>query len=115
MHICRKTALKGVDMENDYKNSILIVDDSQLVIMELTRILGKEYILRAASNGEDGLQAAETYLPDVILLDIIMPGLDGYEVLAKLKESEKTRHIPVILITSLSDKEIGRASCRERV
>ena len=90
-------------MDANTKNSLLIVDDEKSNIMVLTRILSPEYTVYAAKNGYDAIEVANEYLPDVILLDIIMPETDGYEVLATLKASEKTRDIPVIFITGLSN------------
>ena len=90
-------------MDVNTKNSLLIVDDEKSNIMILTRILSPEYTVFAAKNGEDAIEIANEFLPDVILLDIIMPESDGYEVLATLKASEKTRDIPVIFITGLSN------------
>ena len=99
-------------MNENGKNAILIVDDETSNIAGLTRILRPEYTVCAAKNGAAALEAAEKFLPDVILLDIIMPEMDGYAVIAALKRSEKTRHIPVIFITGLKgveDEEKGLA------
>ena len=85
------------------KNTVLIVDDENSNIMALTHILSSGYTIYAAKNGQNAIRAAEKYLPDVILLDIIMPEMDGYAVLAALKASKKTQNIPVIFITGLSD------------
>ena len=98
-----------MDDENK-KNSVLIVDDENSNIMALTHILSADYIVYAAKNGQKAIEAAEKYLPDVILLDIIMPEMDGYDVITVLKENEKTLDIPVIFITGLSnvnDEEKG--------
>ena len=92
------------------KHSVLVVDDTKLGIMALTRILSPEYIVYTAGNGGDAIQAAEKHLPDIILLDIVMPDMDGYEVIAALKNSEITKNIPIIFITALSksgDEEKG--------
>ena len=94
------------------KNSILIVDDESSNIMALTHILSPDYIVYAAKNGHTALEAADKHLPDIILLDIMMPEMNGYEVLAVLKESEKTQHIPIIFVTGLNndgDEEKGLA------
>ena len=94
------------------KNSILVVDDENSNILALTHILSSEYIVYAAKNGENAIKAAEKYLPDIILLDIIMPDMDGYAVMTALKSSEKTKDIPVIFVTGLSstgDEEKGLA------
>ncbi|MCL2028800.1 MAG: response regulator [Deltaproteobacteria bacterium] len=94
------------------KNSVLIVDDESTNILALTHILGPEYTVRAAINGRDAIKTAEQHLPDIILLDIVMPEMDGYKVLSALKSSAKTKDIPVIFITKLSvgdDEEKGLA------
>jgi PleD family two-component response regulator len=99
-------------MNNDKKNSILVVDDENSNIIALTHILSPEYTIYAAKNGLNALNAAEKHLPDLILLDIIMPDMDGYAVITKLKNSELTQNIPVIFITGLSnadDEEKGLA------
>ena len=87
------------------KNSLLIVDDEKSNIMMLTRILSPEYTVYAAKNGYDAVEAANEHMPDVILLDILMPEMDGYAVLAALKGSDKTKHIPVIFITGLDNPD----------
>ena len=99
-------------MDEAKKNSVLVVDDENSNIMALTHILSSEYTVYAAKNGQNGIKAAETYLPNIILLDIIMPEMDGYAVIAALKSFEKTKNIPVIFITGLSnvdDEEKGLA------
>ena len=88
---------------DNVKNSVLVVDDENANVMALAHILGPEYIVRAAKDGQTALEAAETHLPDVILLDILMPDMDGYAVLGALKNSEKTQNIPVIFVTGLND------------
>ena len=94
------------------KNSILIIDDEKANIITLTHILSPNYNIHAAKNGKDGIELANTYLPDVILLDIIMPEMDGFEVFSALKNLEKTKDIPVIFVTGLdktNDEEKGLA------
>ncbi|MCL2008083.1 MAG: response regulator [Treponema sp.] len=89
-------------MENKViKNSVLIVDDDNLNIVALTHILGPDYKVYSASNGPDGIKIANEHLPDVVLLDIVMPGMDGHAVLAELKKSPKTQQIPVIFVTAI--------------
>jgi diguanylate cyclase (GGDEF)-like protein len=92
-------------MDIEQKNSILIVDDETTNLMVLTHILGSEYIILTAKDGANAIEKATEYIPDLILLDIIMPEMNGYDVLAALKESDKTRKIPVIFITGLSSSE----------
>jgi diguanylate cyclase (GGDEF)-like protein len=97
------TATEGVEAAE--KNSVLIVDDEKANIIALTMILSPEYTVYAAKNGEDALAIAKEHQPDVILLDILMPDMDGYEVLTALKKDENTCEIPVIFVTGLTDSE----------
>ena len=92
-------------MNESKKYSVLVVDDENSNILLLTHILSNEYTVYAAKNGQSAIKAAEKYLPDIILLDIIMPDMDGYEVITALKASEKARDIPVIFITGLGSSE----------
>jgi len=87
------------------KNSILIVDDEKSNLMVLTHLLAQEYAIYTAKDGRDAISKAENLLPDLILLDIVMPEMSGFEVLATLKNSEKTQEIPVIFITGLDSGE----------
>jgi len=91
-------------MEENMKNSLLVVDDDAFNLTLLTEILKSDYTVRAVSSGTAGIKAAEKFLPDLILLDILMPEMDGYQVFEALKSSNKTRHIPVIFITGLDNK-----------
>ncbi|MCL2841308.1 MAG: diguanylate cyclase [Defluviitaleaceae bacterium] len=88
----------------DNKHSILIVDDSQIGLMHLENILQEDYILYKASNGVEAVQIARTEKPDIILMDVVMPQMDGYEATIALKEDMATQDIPVIFLTSL-DKD----------
>jgi diguanylate cyclase (GGDEF)-like protein len=95
----------------DDRSRILIVDDERHNIKLLTEFLRLDYKIMAAKTGEQALKALESVtLPDLILLDIMMPGIDGYEVLSSLKSNELTKEIPVIFITALestSDESKG--------
>ena len=92
-------------MDETKKNSILIVDDEKANLIVLTHILSQEYTIYTAKDGQDAINKAGKLLPDLILLDIIMPEMDGYEVLTTLKNTEETRAIPVIFITGLDSSE----------
>lgn len=88
------------------KQSVLIVDDIPENIDVLNEILRHDYRIQIAINGEIALKIANSNNhPDLILLDIIMPGMDGYEVCRRLKESDATHKIPVIFVTSKMDIE----------
>src|SRR5215217_5056326 len=83
---------------------ILIVDDTPANLNVLSAILGKRgYRVRPAINGALALKAAQKAAPDLILLDVQMPGLDGYQVCRQLKADPQTRAIPVIFISALDD------------
>jgi signal transduction histidine kinase len=86
------------------KEKILIVDDSPENIHVLMGVLGDNYSIVAATNGAKALSMARSAEPPaLILLDIIMPGMDGYELIKQLKSDEATRDIPVIFVTAKSD------------
>ncbi|MBF0120161.1 MAG: diguanylate cyclase [Desulfobacterales bacterium] len=89
----------------EIKQTILIVDDERINIDLLTEIFKKDYILLVAKNGKQSLKILEKNAVDLILLDIIMPEMDGYEVCKQLKENEQTRNIPVVFITGMSEEE----------
>lgn len=85
---------------------ILVIDDQLLNVRLLERaLLRKEMEVHSATNGPEGLRMAHELKPDVILLDIIMPGMDGMEVCRQLKSDEATKEIPVIFITARTTKE----------
>ncbi|MFC1886114.1 response regulator [Thermodesulfobacteriota bacterium] len=84
------------------KQKVLIVDDAPENIRVLMETLKGEYAIIAATNGEAALRATQgPNAPDLILLDIMMPGIDGYEVCKRLKDDTRTMHIPVIFVTAL--------------
>ncbi len=84
---------------------ILLVDDVLSNIDLLASILGDEYELVVATNGLDALDTAQRHQPELILLDISMPGMDGYETCRRLQSNTKTREIPIIFVT-IRDSEI---------
>jgi CheY-like chemotaxis protein len=91
--------------KKEEKARILVVDD-ELPNLELIQgYLEKEYDIVFARNGKEALQKISIEKPDVILLDIMMPEISGYEVCAKIKQDESMRFIPVVMVTALSDAE----------
>jgi PleD family two-component response regulator len=88
------------------KATILIVDDAPSNIRILIEALQGDYHILVATNGKDAIRlAGSDQPPDIILLDIVMPQPDGYEVCAKLKADPETRAIPIIFVTSLGSEE----------
>ncbi|NQU73094.1 MAG: response regulator [Candidatus Omnitrophica bacterium] len=89
------------------KKKILVIDDEEKTA-ELVKIqleLSGEYEVMIETRGSHGLSAAQKFKPDLILLDIIMPGRNGFKVLEDLKKDAKTMPIPVIMLTSLDDMQ----------
>jgi len=87
------------------KGRVLIVDDERLNVAIVADYLASSgYEVLTAFNGEEGLRAAQDSSPDVILLDVVMPGINGFTVCRKLKEADATRHIPVVMLTALTDR-----------
>ena len=87
------------------KFGILIVDDEKTNLDVLSHILGEEYNVFIAKSGEGAISKAQSIRPDVILLDIVMPDMNGFEVIVRLKEAPETRDIPVMFITGLNSAE----------
>ena len=97
-------------MSDTKKNTLLVVDDTPGNIDVLRGILGADYTIKIANNGPLALKIAAEQPPDLILLDVMMPGMDGYEVCRLLKGNEATRHIPIIFVTArgeVADETLG--------
>ncbi len=86
------------------KPIVLIVDDEIIVRDTLDALLGENYQLYFAENGMDGLALATQIQPDAILLDVMMPKIDGYEVCRQIRASQVLTEIPIIMITALDDR-----------
>ena len=89
--------------ESNPRPHLLIVDDQPLNIRLFHEIFHADHEVFFATSGEDALEFCRNKVPDLILLDVIMPGLNGYEVCRRLKQDERTREIPVIFVTAQSD------------
>jgi putative two-component system response regulator len=87
----------------DRQKTIMIVDDTEMNIDILVEALQDEYELIVGINGLEAMELIEEQKPDLILLDIMMPEMDGYEVLQKLKKNPELNHIPVILLSAITD------------
>jgi two-component system phosphate regulon response regulator PhoB len=84
---------------------VLIIEDERGLVQTLTWYFTREgYETTAVADGLDGLRKAQTLLPDVVLLDIMLPGLDGLAVCRELKAGERTRDIPVVMLTAKSEE-----------
>ena len=93
---------------DDSANLVLIIDDDASVSELMQRNLGEEgFQARTARSGEEGLRMAKQLLPSAIILDVVMPGLDGWAVLAALKSDARTARIPIIMASMLDEHERG--------
>jgi len=86
------------------KSKILIVDDTELILEIMVAYL-EEYQCETGKNGIEGIKKAKEFKPDLIFLDVVMPGMDGFQTCKILKEDPETSRIPVVMVTSLSDEE----------
>ncbi len=94
---------------NDYSNyNVLVVDDVPLNLLLVEKMLGRyKFNVDTASGGQQALDKIAEKKPDVVLLDLMMPNIDGYEVLRRLRLSAETKHLPVIILSALnSDADI---------
>ena len=85
--------------------TVLVVDDTEANIDVIVEALGSEYEVIVAMDGESALEAVDSDPPDIILLDIMMPEMDGYKVCSRLKSYSKTRNIPIIFLTAMSETQ----------
>jgi DNA-binding response OmpR family regulator len=84
---------------------ILVIDDEKNILKSIVMYLeGHEYSVQAISNGLDGIKSAKEYLPDLILLDLVLPDIDGYMVCKTIKESLETEKIPIVIMSAKSQQ-----------
>lgn len=92
-------------MPDEPKFKVLIVDDEPMNVELLQAYLGAEYVVISAFNGKEALQKVNEEKPDIVLLDIMMPGMNGYDVCKQLKCREATQLLPVVMVTALSNRD----------
>jgi DNA-binding response OmpR family regulator len=91
-------------MSEQEKKKILIIEDDQSLQSALVEIIQQEgFETESAFDGEEGLAKARSFGPDLILLDIILPKKDGFELLSEIKKDEATKNIPVLVLTNLEE------------
>jgi len=83
------------------KKKVVIVDDELYIRRLVSNALSREYTVLEASDGEEGLNVIRTWKPDLILMDVLMPNLDGYTACYEIKKDEATRAIPVVMLTGI--------------
>lgn len=93
------------------KKNILIVEDDTSLSQALSEFLSSDFNIQLASNGQEGLASFNANEPDVIILDLLMPKMDGYEFLKKIRELESGENIPIVILTnySMSDPKTAEA------
>ena len=82
------------------QGKILVLDDLSINIRLFEKILGSDYEVQSALCGKEALEIANTFIPDIILLDIMMPGMDGYEVCRRLRKNHLLRHSRIIMVSA---------------
>lgn len=88
------------------KAKVLVVEDEEILLTALREELENGgYAVEGAGDGQEGLEKVKSFKPDLILLDLVMPKMDGMEMLHKLKDNGETRDVPVVILTNLSDYE----------
>jgi DNA-binding response OmpR family regulator len=90
---------------NHSQQVVLVIEDNLDMQSHIKQVIEQQHHCILAGNGELGLQLAQEYIPDLIVCDLMLTGIDGFEVLTQLKQDEMTAHIPVILLTARSDLE----------
>ena len=86
--------------EGGYNQMILIVDDSRTVVAAFTKVLTQAgFKTISAVNGTEGVTKAKLELPDLILMDVVMPGLNGFQATRQIRKAEETAHIPIIIVS----------------
>jgi len=92
--------------EKEKTAKVLVVEDEEILLTGLKEELESGgYTVQGASDGVEGLEQTKSFKPDLILLDLLMPKMDGMEMLQKLKADSATRDVPVVILTNLSDYE----------
>ena len=93
----------GIDVES---LSVLVVDDVPLNILLIKKMLSQyTFEIRTANGGQAALDAIEQKMPNLVLLDLMMPGIDGFEVIRRLRADEKTKDLPIIILSALNSEQ----------
>lgn len=94
-----------VGLEVDDNPLLLVIDDNREIVEYLKKIVYHQYRVIESNNGHQGLEMAKKHIPDIIISDVMMPQMDGFEFLKKIKSDIATSHIPVLMLTAKADKE----------
>ena len=99
------TMAEGHQADDPDRQQVLIIEDNPDVITYLSAVLGPSYNLLTAMDGTTGAKMAYEHIPDLVVCDVMMPGMDGYEVTEALKTDARTSHIPIILLTAKANQD----------
>jgi len=94
-----------LNMINSEKKILIIEDDKFLRELIARKLTGEDYDALEATDGEEGIKKTKELKPDLVLLDLILPGIDGFEVLSQMKKDKELNHIPVIILSNLGQRE----------
>jgi len=98
-------------MVNEVRKKVLIVDDEPSMVSILKRYVSNAgYEFDSASNGQEALDKIKENQPDLVLLDLVMPGLNGFETCRRIREAEKTKKLPVLIVTALRSQSDSAAA-----
>src|SRR3972149_7818205 len=89
--------------EEKKRKKVLVVDDTPANVELITNLLENEYRVFTAYSGKEAFEKIKMEMPDIILLDVMMPEINGFDVCKKIKQEESTRFIPVVMVTALSE------------
>lgn len=105
---CAETTLpeKSEESQTDKKHTILVIEDNEELLQSIRNLLATQFIVYTTTNGSEGIDIAQSKNPELILSDIMMPGMNGFEVCRTIKQEISTSHIPVVLLSAkISDED----------
>jgi signal transduction histidine kinase/DNA-binding response OmpR family regulator len=108
-------AIDETELVSDGKDSVLVVEDNPDLLNFIASILEPQYLVYKSENGDDGVRMALRFVPNLILTDLMMPGIDGIQLVEKVKHDERTSHIPVILLTAKTESQSKLTSLKTGV
>ncbi len=97
-------------MKTKAKKILIVDDDPQFILLAQSRLEANDYEIQTAVNGVEAIKLAHDWQPDLVLLDMILPAMEGYDICKILKSSEETKKIPIIILTASTKKE-SHAKC----
>jgi len=105
-----KGEVQARDMSGKNKSKILVIEDDPVAIAILqSRLKAKNYRVIVANTGEEGIKLAHQHIPDLILMDMVLPGMHGLEATIRLKNDPKTKNIPIFAVTAMGSSEFVEA------